>query len=140
MEYEMMVRLLLAVIFGGAIGYVREIEGKAAGFRTHMLVCVGAALFTITSILLAHSYNGVDPSRIASSVVIGIGFIGAGTIFKGGEEVKGLTTAASIWIASAIGLAVGSGLYVISAFTTMLALLIIKGLNIFEQKYMKKGR
>ena len=137
MELEMMLRLTLAAIFGGVIGYIREIEGKAAGFRTHILVCLGAALFTITSLFLSQEYARVDVSRIAASIVIGIGFIGAGTIFKGGETVKGLTTAASVWMCAAIGVAIASGLYTLTTFATLLAYIVIRLLNTVEKKYIK---
>lgn len=140
MELEMMVKLMLAVVFGGIIGYTREVGGKSAGFRTHILVCVGSALFTIASIYMGTAFNNVDPSRIASSIVVGIGFLGAGTIFKTAESVKGLTTAASIWMCAAIGLALGCGMYNISAFATVLAFLVIGVLSRFEEKFMRGKR
>lgn len=140
MQYEMMLRLLLAVVFGGVIGYVREIRRKAAGLRTHMLVCLGSALFTIVSILIAQESAAADPSRIASCVVTGIGFIGAGTIFVMGGNVMGLTTAASIWVAAAIGLATGAGYYEIATFATILALIVIQLLQIVEKKFVRPGQ
>jgi putative Mg2+ transporter-C (MgtC) family protein len=139
MEFEMMLRLLLAMLFGGAIGYVREIKKKAAGLRTHTLVCLGSALFTVVSIYMTMGTINGDPSRIAASVVTGIGFIGAGTIFQAGGSVRGLTTAASIWICAAIGLAIGSGLYLISTFATILALLVIQLLQVVEHKYLRES-
>ena len=113
---EMILRVLLAAVLGAAIGYERERHGKAAGLRDHILISVGAALFTIASILGFGA--GADPARIAAGIVAGVGFIGAGVIFRGGEGVAGITTAASIWVAAAIGLAVGAGLYLISAMAT----------------------
>lgn len=113
---EMILRVLLAAVLGAAIGYERERHGKAAGLRDHMLISVGAALFTIASILGFGA--GADPARIAAGIVAGVGFIGAGVIFRGGEGVAGITTAASIWVAAAIGLAAGAGLYLISAVAT----------------------
>ena len=117
---EIILRLLLAAGLSAAIGYQRERAGKAAGLRTHILIALGAALFTVVSIF---GFNGaVDPSRVAAGVVVGVGFIGAGVIFRGmrGEGVAGLTTAACIWITAAIGLAAGAGLYLISAIATLI--------------------
>ena len=117
---EMVLRLLLASASGAAIGYQRKRAGKPVGMRTYILITLGAALFTIVSVF---GFAGaVDPSRVAAGVVVGIGFIGAGVIFRGPRngEVTGLTTAASMWAAAAVGLAVGSGLYVISIVATLL--------------------
>jgi putative Mg2+ transporter-C (MgtC) family protein len=115
----MVLRFLLAAGLGAAIGYQRERTGKAAGMRTHILVCSGAALFTLVSI---YGFSGaaVDISRVAAGVVVGVGFIGAGVIFRGmrGEGVAGLTTAASMWAAAAIGLAAGTGMYLLSVIAT----------------------
>jgi putative Mg2+ transporter-C (MgtC) family protein len=115
----MILRFLLAVALGAAIGYQRERAGKAAGLRTHILVSSGAALFTLVSI---YGFSGavVDISRVAAGVVVGIGFIGAGVILRGQreKEVAGLTTAATIWITAAIGLAAGAGMYVVSVIAT----------------------
>lgn len=116
----MVLRLLLASASGAAIGYQRKRAGKPVGMRTYILITLGAALFTIVSVF---GFAGaVDPSRVAAGVVVGIGFIGAGVIFRGPRngEVTGLTTAASMWAAAAVGLAVGSGLYVISIVATLL--------------------
>jgi putative Mg2+ transporter-C (MgtC) family protein len=139
MEMDMISRLLLAMVFGGAIGYVREIKKKAAGLRTHTLVCLGSAIFTLVSIYMTKDLVGADPSRIAASVVTGIGFIGAGAIFQTGGSVRGLTTAASIWVCAAIGLAVGAGLYSLATFATILSLIVIQLLQIVEKKYMRES-
>jgi putative Mg2+ transporter-C (MgtC) family protein len=116
---EMTLRFLLAAGLGAGIGYQRERAGKAAGIRTHILVSSGAALFTLVSI---YGFSGavVDISRVAAGVVVGVGFIGAGVIFRGlrGEGVAGLTTAASMWAAAAVGLAAGTGMYLISVIAT----------------------
>ncbi len=105
-EFGLLVlRLLLAGALGGLIGYEREAHGRPAGLRTHILVCIGAAMFTIIS--GAYSGEHSDPSRIASQIVTGIGFLGAGTIIRQGSIVRGLTTAASLWTTAAIGMAVG---------------------------------
>jgi len=120
---EMILRMLLAAALGAGIGYQRERAGKVAGLRTHILIALGAALFTVVSVF---GFSGaVDPSRVAAGVVAGVGFIGAGVIFRGEEGVAGLTTAASIWIVAAIGLAAGAGLYLISAIVTLIAIGIL---------------
>jgi len=115
----MILRFLLAAALGAGIGYQRERAGKVAGLRTYTLVSSGAALFTLVSI---YGFSGaaVDMSRVAAGVVVGVGFIGAGVILRGrrDEEVAGLTTAATIWITAAIGLATGAGLYLVSLIAT----------------------
>ena len=117
---EAILRFLLAVALGAGIGYQRERAGKIAGMRTHILVSSGAALFTLVSI---YGFSGavVDISRVAAGVVVGIGFIGAGVILRGQreEEVAGLTTAATIWVTAAIGLAAGAGMYLVSVIATV---------------------
>jgi len=117
---EMILRLFLAAALGAGIGYQRERASKTAGLRTHILIALGAALFTVVSIF---GFSGaVDPSRVAAGVVAGVGFIGAGVIFRGmrGEGVAGLTTAASVWVSAAIGLAAGAGLYLISIIAALI--------------------
>jgi len=124
-EIEAGLRLLLAAVLGGIIGIQREKAGKPAGLRTHVLICLGSALFTVVSVL---GFTGnVDPARIAAGVVTGIGFIGAGVIFRGmrGDKVMGITTAASIWITAAIGIAAGAGLYIIASATALATLLVL---------------
>ena len=121
-EVEMVLRLLLAAALGAIIGYQRERAGKPAGLRTHILICIGAAMFTVTSI-----YGfGADTARVAAGVVVGIGFLGAGAIMRRGEGVvEGLTTAATIWAVAGIGLAAGAGLYLGSAVATILILIVL---------------
>ena len=122
-ELEMILRLLLAAALGAIIGYQRERAGKTAGLRTNVLICVGAALFTVASYGFG---NAADPSRIAAGVVAGIGFLGAGAIIRTGEGfLAGLTTAATIWAVAGIGLAAGAGLYLISAVTTVIVLIVL---------------
>jgi putative Mg2+ transporter-C (MgtC) family protein len=123
-ELEMALRLVLAAALGAIIGYQRERAGKPAGLRTHMLISIGSALFTVAS---AFGFTGaVDPTRIAAGIVTGIGFLGAGAILhREGGIVAGLTTAATIWVSAAIGLAAGAGLYLISAVTTGLVLIVL---------------
>ncbi len=124
-ELEMAVRLLLAGLFGAMLGYEREKAEKPAGLRTMALVSIGAALFTIVSII---GFGSADPARVAAQIVTGIGFLGAGTIIRSGDSdtVRGLTTAASIWLTAAVGMAVGSGLYIISAVSTVVALVVLR--------------
>ena len=127
-ETVMLIRILLAAILSGLIGFERELNGCAAGLRTHILVSVGSAVFMITSIMVAASYGGVgavDPSRIASGVVTGIGFLGAGAIIRYGSSIRGLTTASSIWAVSAIGLATGAGVYAAAALATVVSLAVL---------------
>jgi len=124
-EIEAGLRLLLAAVLGGIIGFQREKANKPAGLRTHILICMGSALFTVVSVL--GFTDSVDPSRIAAGVVTGIGFIGAGVIFRGmrGDKVMGITTAASIWITAAIGIAAGCGLYIIASAAALVTLLVL---------------
>ena len=123
-ELEMVLRLLLASAMGAIIGYQRERASKPAGLRTHVLICVGAALFTIASL---YAFGATaDPARVAAGIVAGIGFLGAGAIIRRDEGlVAGLTTAATIWAVAGIGLAVGAGLYLISAVTTAIVLIVL---------------
>jgi putative Mg2+ transporter-C (MgtC) family protein len=118
-------RLFLAAALGGIIGFEREKHNRRmAGFRTHILVSIGSSLIMLVSIYIFEIYAGkapVDPSRIAAGVVTGIGFLGAGTIIRSGESVRGLTTAASLWTVSGIGLAVGCGFYIAGWATAIIA-------------------
>ena len=123
-------RLLLASLLGALIGLEREIHGRTAGFRTHLLVALGSALFVIISINFYHVFGdfsgkmpvGVDPGRVAAQVVVGIGFLGAGAIIHERSSVRGLTTAACLWVAAAIGAACGAGLFWMSILVTVIAL------------------
>ncbi|MBN1405011.1 MAG: MgtC/SapB family protein, partial [Candidatus Omnitrophica bacterium] len=124
--WQVLFRLILAAILGGLVGLEREMQEKAAGFRTHILVCMGSCLMMLTSMHIFDLYKGVtsvDPARIAAQVVTGIGFLGAGTIIRYGASVKGLTTAASIWAICGIGLAVGCGFYTAAIFSALIILL-----------------
>ena len=123
-EVEMILRLLLATALGAAIGFQRERAGKQIGLRTHILICVGAALFTVASI---YGFGATgEAARIAAGVVVGVGFLGAGAIIRGGEGiVAGLTSAATIWAVAGIGLAAGAGLYLISAVATAIVLIVL---------------
>lgn len=139
-ENEMILRLLLGALFGGIIGFERQVHGRPAGFRTHMLVCLALVLLMIVSenyyflIETDASYLRIDPARIAMGAITGVGFLGAGVIVKTGVTVQGLTTAASIWMVSAIGLAVGSGLYVAGTWAFGITLFSLFVLRVIEGK------
>jgi putative Mg2+ transporter-C (MgtC) family protein len=121
---EVGLRLLLAVVLGGIVGIEREALEKPAGFRTHILVTLGAAAFTLVS-RYGFVETGADPARVASNIVVGIGFIGAGTIWRHGAGVAGLTTAASLWTVAAIGMAAGSGFYSGALLATALVVVVL---------------
>ncbi len=129
---SMVLRLILACILGGIIGYEREHVHRPAGFRTHILVCVGSALVMITSEFIYFKYSShvnVDPARLGAQVISGIGFLGAGTIIKEGVSVKGLTTAASLWAVSCVGIAIGIGFYsgaLVATAIIFLTLIVLK--------------
>src|SRR5437868_7592249 len=119
-DVELMQRTLLAFVLGAVIGYERETTQRPAGLRTHMLVAAGAGAFTIVSIYAFVGQGTVrDPARVAAQIVTGVGFLGAGTIWRTSSTVRGLTTAASIWLVAAVGMLVGSGLYLLAIFTTV---------------------
>ena len=126
-----LVKLLLALVLGGLIGWERELYDKPAGFRTNTLICVGSTLFTIFSLKIG-TIPGTDSARIAAQVVSGIGFLGAGAIIRRGEAVLGVTTAATIWFVASIGMGIGAGYYVISSVGTALALAILFVFRKFE--------
>ncbi|MBR1769546.1 MAG: MgtC/SapB family protein [Bacteroidales bacterium] len=139
MDWDFIIRLCAATFLGGVIGLEREYHAKEAGFRTHVLVALGSALFMIISQYGFSAFLGMksvsfDPSRIASQVVTGIGFIGAGTIIFQHKFIRGLTTAAGIWVTGAIGLACGAGLYTLSFITTALVILTLGLLNLILKR------
>lgn len=131
MQLELGLRLTLGLVLGAIIGFERELHRQPAGFRTHSLVALGAALFTIVS---AHGFAGdtVDPTRIAAQIVSGIGFIGAGTILQHRGNIRGLTTAASLWSVAAIGTAAGAGLLIMAVVGTTLILVVLSILDRVE--------
>lgn len=135
-------KLFLSLLAGGAIGLNREQQQQAAGFRTHILICMGATLLMILSIYIPQVYfdfkNG-DPGRIAAQVVSGIGFLGAGAIIRFGKNIRGLTTAASIWLISAVGLTIGAGLYLVSFATIIFTLFTLIVLGWLEPRLMLKS-
>lgn len=143
-SFEIVFRIILAVILGGVVGYERERHNRPAGFRTHILVCVGSTLIMMVS---AYGFSGqigagfeADPGRIAAGVVTGIGFLGAGTIIQQRGSIRGLTTAASIWVVSGIGLAVGVGFYLGAVLTTVLVLTSLLLLGQIERKIFSRRR
>ncbi len=138
---QVIIRILLATILSGLIGIEREIRHRGAGLRTHILVCLGSALIMLTSLYVFDIYNNIaaiDPTRIAAGIVTGIGFLCAGTIIRYGEAVKGLTTAASLWITSGIGMAVGCGFYSAAVSVTVLALAVLIVFRKFEKHLGKE--
>ena len=134
---RIILRMLVAGLLGGLLGFEREQTRKAAGLRTHMVVAIGACLCTIVG---AYGFEGStgDPSRVASNVVTGIGFLGAGAIIRHGINVRGLTTAASLWVVAAIGVSVGAGMYVLAIATTALVLLALWPLS--QVKRLLEGK
>jgi len=142
-SYEIIMRLLLGTLFGGVIGFERQVHGRPAGFRTHILVCIAAVLIMLVSEYYQYlssvdpSYIRIDPGRIAAGALAGVGFIGAGVVLKAGLSIQGLTTAACIWVVSAIGLAIGSGLYLAGAVTFGITIFSLASLRIVEKKMPK---
>ncbi|MCX7927938.1 MAG: MgtC/SapB family protein [Candidatus Omnitrophica bacterium] len=135
------VRLILSVILGGLIGLERQMQRRAAGLRTHILVSLGSCLIMLTSqyvFVIYKDVTAIDPARIAAGIITGIGFLGAGAIIREKEEIKGLTTAASLWVVSGIGLAVGVGFYNASFITTILTLICLFILRKAEKRLLNK--
>ena len=129
---QMLVRLVVAVLLGSFVGYERERQGKPAGLRTHAMVALGAALFTVVSI---YGFGpGTDTSRVAAMIVSGIGFLGAGAILHERGGVQGLTTAASLWVTAAIGIAVGVGMVIMSLATALLVFAVLRFAPTVRQK------
>jgi putative Mg2+ transporter-C (MgtC) family protein len=144
---HVLLRLSVAAVLGGAIGMERELRERQAGLRTHLVVCVGSALFTLVSAYGFHEFlvNGgslvrTDPTRIAAQIVSGIGFLGAGAIIRQGLSVRGLTTAATLWLVAAIGMAAGAGYYSAALFATAGALLTLGPLRIVAYKIVRRYR
>jgi len=128
-QIELTVRLVVALLLGAAIGWERELQRMPAGFRTHALVSLGSAVFTVIS---AYAFTGplADPTRIAAQIVSGVGFLGGGAILHYGGTVRGLTTAASLWAVAAVGMAAGAGLFFVA---TVSAVLVIVALEVFQR-------
>lgn len=124
-EYEDGVRMVISFLIGAVIGFEREYHSKAAGLRTMIMICLGSTIFTEVSMTIGTS----SPDRIASNIITGIGFLGAGVIFKDGLSISGITTATTIWICAALGMAVGAGEYFVALFGTLVVLLILSALS-----------
>ncbi len=131
--------IVLAVVFGAAIGLEREISGKAAGLRTNVLICLGAAVFTIISKQMAAG-SDASPTRIAAQIVTGVGFLGAGAIIRERGGVHGLTTAATIWLVASVGTACGAKLYSLAGISTLIAIIILIGLGKLEKPLGHYGK
>lgn len=152
-NYEVIIRLILAIIIGGIVGYEREYQNRPAGFRTHILVCVGAAVVsmiqlydvevTLNKMVMHPELAGViktDLGRLGAQVITGVGFLGAGTIIRQKGSVKGLTTAASLWAVACIGLSVGMGYYFLSGAATVGVFIVLVSLKSVEIKLIGKGK
>lgn len=136
LRLDLLGAVLLAVLYGGAVGLEREIQGKPAGLRTNILICVGSTLFTQLSMGMVVGSPAGDPSRIAAQIVTGVGFIGAGTILHSRGEVTGLTSAATIWVVAAIGVALGAGATFEATGVTLLLIFVLAPLGRIE-KYLR---
>ncbi|MDP2909693.1 MAG: MgtC/SapB family protein [bacterium] len=130
---QIIFQLFLATLLGGLIGLERETKRKEAGLQTYSLVALGACLFTIISLLLDKS-GIIDSSSIILAIAVGMGFIGAGAIFRGENKIKGLTTAAGLWVTAAMGLAIGAQFYLLATCATFFALIIFAGFGLLEEK------
>lgn len=142
-EWQILLRLLSATVLGGLVGLERERSQRAAGLRTHMMVCLGSCLMMLLSIYgfaaFVEEINvRVDPARLAAAVITGVGFLGAGTILQTGRSVTGLTTAASVWVTAAIGLGVGAGFYFAASVTTLFVLFVLWVLNKVERRWFHR--
>ncbi len=141
---DILIRIIFSIVLGGIIGFEREITNKSAGLRTQILVCLGACIFTILSV---HGFSTAitlyplgDPSRVAAQIVTGIGFIGAGTVLRQGFTVTGLTTASTLWMGAAIGMACGCGKISIAFVSTILAVAVLVLIRIFEYRILPKNQ
>lgn len=138
-DLSISLKIVVSFILGSLLGIEREVRHKPAGIRTHALVCMGAALFTLLSIYgfsgfsNLYMYRNMDPARVAAQIVVGVGFIGGGIIFKESESIKGITTAASIWVTAGLGMGIAVGMYVPVAVTAVLALLALKYSHILKR-------
>ena len=137
--YVIFLRLAAALVAGGAIGFERERDSQPAGLRTHMILALGAALVMILSINIAIEFQGQDaePTRLAAQVVSGIGFLGAGAILRFGFNVKGLTTASTLWTTAMVGMAIGYGYYLVSLFAVVIMLVVLTLVERFEKKFVR---
>lgn len=139
-ELELVLRVLLAAVLGGAVGYDRQVRQKPAGIRTHMLVAAGAALFFSAAVLIlgdaAIADMRGDAVRVPAAIVTGVGFLGAGAILRYGERVRGLTTAAGIWVVAAIGLLSGAGFFIVAIGGTIIALVVVNITALIDERIL----
>lgn len=135
-DFELAIRIVLAVVLGGLIGLEREVHDRPAGLRTHILVCVGSTLFTVVSISFTGQY--IDASRIAAGIVTGIGFLAAGAIFRAEKHIQGLTTAADIWVIAAVGIAIGVGYYLAAVLSALVVFFVLVAGRKFKEHYGKQ--
>ncbi|MFT9498233.1 MgtC/SapB family protein [Anaerosolibacter sp.] len=138
---DIIIRLSLSCLLGGLIGIERESLNRPAGFRTHILVCIGSTLIMLVNLYLFYSFNAyttMDPARLGAQVISGIGFLGAGTIIREGSSVKGLTTAAGLWAVAGIGIAIGSGFYIGAIATTIIVLITLIIFSKFERNFLPR--
>jgi putative Mg2+ transporter-C (MgtC) family protein len=133
-EIDFVIRLCLAFAAGGIIGIERSSRRQVAGLRTHILIAVGSCCLMLLSIWLPQQLNSGDPGRIAAQVVSGMGFLGAGAIIRLGSNIRGLTTAASLWLTAAVGLTIGAGMFIAALTTVVLAIITLILLNRLERK------
>lgn len=133
-------KLLVAVVCGGAIGFERELSRKPAGLRTNVLICVGAALFMIVSRHISGGAAYTDPARLVAQVVTGIGFIGAGVILQSRGSITGLTTAATIFVVSAVGITIGEGMFTVALMTTVLIIVVLAMMRKVERAFVRRRR
>ncbi|HST06148.1 MAG TPA: MgtC/SapB family protein [Chloroflexia bacterium] len=140
-DYITIARVFVAFVLGGLVGFERERVQRPAGLRTHMLVAAGSACFTVASI---YGFQGLgansDPARLAAQIITGIGFLGAGAIFRTGDTVKGITTASSIWITAAIGILVGVGMIYLAVFTTIMTWIVLFVIKTVEVRFERNQR
>ena len=142
-EYDMVLRLCLGFLAGAIIGFERSSRRQVAGLRTHILIATGATLLMLLSIYLPQNYSPIrnsDPGRIAAQVVSGIGFLGAGAIIRLGNNIRGLTTAASLWFVAAVGLAIGGGMFLVAGIAEVLGIITLMLLYVFERKLFPSER
>ncbi|MDI6782211.1 MAG: MgtC/SapB family protein [bacterium] len=139
-DTDILTRLILATLLGGLVGMERQIHHKPAGLRTHILVCIGACMCMMIGLSINKEFGGgIDPSRIAAQVVSGIGFLGAGTIMVTKASVKGLTTAASIWATSALGLAIGNGMFFAASVAAVIMVTVLLVFEFIEERFALKA-
>lgn len=135
---DLAAKLFVAVLIGGGVGLERELKGKPAGLRTNILICVGSALLMDLALRITETHGG-DPTRIASQVVTGIGFLGAGTILHTRGQITGLTSAATIWVVAALGLTIGAGYFVEALGSSLTVMIVLVGLGWVEGRYLPHG-